>query len=49
MIENLIYDPKKQILINLELYFESYEFCNIPDFSKIFVNLFKSIFDFSEE
>ena len=28
MIDNLIYDPKKQIWINLELYFESYEFSN---------------------
>ena len=28
MIDNLIYDPKKKIWINLELYFESYEFSN---------------------
>ena len=28
MIDNLISDPKKQIWINLELYFESYEFSN---------------------
>ena len=26
MLDNLIYDPTKQIWINLELYFESYEF-----------------------
>ena len=28
MIDNLISDPTKQIWINLELYFESYEFSN---------------------
>ena len=28
MIDNFIYDPMKQIWINLELYFESYEFSN---------------------
>ena len=28
MIDNLIYDQMKQIWINLELYFESYEFPN---------------------
>ena len=28
MIDYLIYDPTKQIWINLELYFESYEFSN---------------------
>ena len=28
MIDNSIYDPKKQIWIILELYFESYEFSN---------------------
>ena len=28
MIENLIFDPIKQIGINLELYFERYEFSN---------------------
>ena len=28
MIDNLISDPTKQILIDLELYFESYKFSN---------------------
>ena len=28
MIDNLISDPTKQIWINLEFYFESYEFSN---------------------
>ena len=28
MMDNLIFDPMKQILINLEFYFESYEFSN---------------------
>ena len=28
MIDNSIFDPKKQIWINLELHFESYEFSN---------------------
>ena len=28
MIDNLIFDPKKQVWINLELYFESYESSN---------------------
>ena len=28
MIDNLIFDSMKQIWINLELYFESYEFSN---------------------
>ena len=33
----------KEIWINLELYFESYEFSNFRDFLQIFMNLF-SIF-----
>ena len=32
MIDNLIIDPMKQIWINLELYFESYEFSNFYGF-----------------
>ena len=28
MMDNLIFDPMKQILINLEFYLESYEFSN---------------------
>ena len=31
MIDNLIYDPTKQIWINLELNFESYEFSNFKE------------------
>ena len=46
MIDNSISDPTKQIWINLELYFESYEFYNFSEFSRIFLNLFKAIFDF---
>ena len=37
MIDNSISDPKKQIWINMELYFESYEFSNFYEFSRIFV------------
>ena len=29
MIDNLIFDLMKQIWVNLELYFESYEFSNL--------------------
>ena len=32
----------KEIWINLELYFENYEFSNFRDFSRIFMNLFSS-------
>ena len=42
MIDNSIYDPTKQIWINLELKFESYEFF------RFFLNLFKPIFDFEK-
>ena len=45
MVNNSISDPKKQIWINLELYFESYEFYNSKEFFGIFLNLFKFIFD----
>ena len=41
MIDNLTYDPMKQVWINLELYFESYEFSN-------FYGLFKFFQIFSE-
>ena len=40
MIDNRISDPTKQIWIDLELYFESYEFSN---FLKFFLEFF---FDF---
>ena len=41
MIDNLICDPIKQIWINLELYFERYEFYNFKDFfSKFEIDLF---------
>ena len=40
MIDNLISDPMKQIWINLELYFEIYEFSNFWDFFPEFVRIF---------
>ena len=47
MIDNLIYDQMKQIWINLELYFESYEFSNflgfLWNFSKFCINLIQFI------
>ena len=46
MIVNSISYPTKQIWINLELYFESYEFSNFLEFFRIYLNLFKPIFDF---
>ena len=46
MIDYSISDPKKQISINLELYFESYNFYNFREFSGIFLKLIKFIFDF---
>ena len=46
MIEYSILNPTKQIWINLELYFESYEFYNFMEFSGIFLILFKFYFDF---
>ena len=39
MIDNLISDPMKQIWINLELYFEIYEFSNFWDFFSEFVRI----------
>ena len=42
MIDNLIYDPMKQIWINLELYFESYKISNFRDF----LNFFKFFLNF---
>ena len=36
MIDNSIYDQMKEIWINLELYFESYEFSNFYRFFRIF-------------
>ena len=46
MIDYSISDPTKQILLNLELYFESYDFSNFIEFSGIFLILIKFIFDF---
>ena len=46
MIDYSISDPKKQIWINLELYFESYDFYNFKEFSRICLNLFRFIFNF---
>ena len=46
MMDNLISDPTQQIWINLDLYFESYEFFNFYEFPRIFLNLFNSIFYF---
>ena len=46
MIDYSILNPKKQIWINLELYFESYEFYNFYEFSGIFLNLFLIYFLF---
>ena len=39
MIDYSISDPTKQILFNLELYFESYDFSNFIEFSEIFLIL----------
>ena len=38
MIDTLIYDQMKEIWINLELYFESYEFSNFYGFFGFFLN-----------
>ena len=40
MIDNQISNQMKEILISLELYFESYEFSNFRDFFGFFLNLF---------
>ena len=44
MIDNSISDLMKQIWINLELYFEIYEFSNFSDFFKIFSKNFNKFF-----
>ena len=36
MIDYSISDPTKQIWTNLELYFETYDFYNFMEFSRIF-------------
>ena len=41
MIDYLILNPKKQIWLDLDLYFESYDFYNFMEFSRIFLNLFR--------
>ena len=38
MLDNPIFDTMKQIWINLELYFEGYEFSNILGFFKFVLN-----------
>ena len=38
MIEYLIFDQKRRLWINLELYFKSYKFLICRDFSRIFLN-----------
>ena len=48
MIDDSISDPTKQIWINFELYFKSYEFSNVNEFYGIFMNLFKPIFNFED-
>ena len=46
MIDYSISDPTKQVWLNLELYFESYDFYNFKKFYGIFLNLFRFIFYF---
>ena len=46
MTDNSISDPIKQMWMNFQLYFESYEFSNFYQFSGIVLNLFQPIFDF---
>ena len=46
MIDYSILNSTKHISLNLELYFESYDFSNFIEFSGIFLILFKFIFDF---
>ena len=46
MIDNLICDQMKEICINLELYFESYEFSNFRNFSRFFLNFSKFLMNF---
>ena len=40
MIYYSIHDPTKQIWINLELYFKSYDFSNFQEFLGIYLNIF---------
>ena len=42
LIDNLIFDPKIFFWIDLEFYFESYEFYNFGEFFGIYLNLFSS-------
>ena len=46
MIEYSISDPTKQIWLNLELYFESYDFYNFKEFSGIFPEFIWIYFEF---
>ena len=45
MLDSIV-NPAKKIWLNLELYFESYDFSNFIEFSGIFLILIKFIFDF---
>ena len=47
MIDNLISDPIKKIWIDLELYFESYEFFYFLRFFKKIQNFSKFLMNFS--
>ena len=46
MIDNSLYDPKKQIWIILELYFESYEFSNFQGIFWFFYVFIWTYFEF---
>ena len=46
MIDYSIVNPTKQIWLNLELYFESYDFSNFIEFSGIFLILIEFILYF---
>ena len=48
MIDNLISDPMKFFLINLELYFKRYEFSNFRDFFGYFLNFYEFKIDLFE-
>ena len=41
IIDNLIFDPMNQILINLELYFKIYNYLIFMDFSRFFYKFYE--------
>ena len=47
MIDNKISNQMKEICINLELYFESYEFSNFEGFFQFFFNFSEFLINFS--